>query len=461
IFGVNELAPFIINILLASITIILAYFLLQRYKIPSFFILISLTSIIFLTSLPSLIFIGMEHIFHIILTIYFVYKSIDQLSNENSDYPPFQLLIVSFLLTMTRYEGIFLIIVVSMLFTFKKRYFFAIILLSCGILPILGYGFISILNGGYLLPNSIIMKKKELIRSLLNTNHDFFYSLLKTPNSFPLIFITFIAYISILSLIAYFFDFNFLWKESRLINVIYISCTILHILFASIGWFYRYEAYLIALGIFLITIQISKYCPELFYKKYDDYLALTTYRNFKSKYFILICLLFLILIPMSIRGYLAVAETPQATKDIYQQQYQMALFVKQYYEGKGIIMNDIGAVTYFNDIVCLDLWGLASIEIVEITLNSNSDRETVKTLIREKNITIAIVYSFFLGYFPSSWINVGQWTISDTVIVAWASVLFLASNTEESRSLIENLREFSSRLPDDVVESGLYTIIDS
>ncbi|MFX0063963.1 MAG: hypothetical protein ACFFC7_17475, partial [Candidatus Hermodarchaeota archaeon] len=31
IFGVNELAPFIINILLASITIILAYSLLQRY----------------------------------------------------------------------------------------------------------------------------------------------------------------------------------------------------------------------------------------------------------------------------------------------------------------------------------------------------------------------------------------------------------------------------------------------
>jgi hypothetical protein len=43
----------------------------------------------------------------------------------------------------------------------------------------------------------------------------------------------------------------------------------------------------------------------------------------------------------------ALINTPKATTNIYEQQYQMGLFIKEFYENKSIVANDIGAINFF------------------------------------------------------------------------------------------------------------------
>src|SRR3972149_8214012 len=69
IFGINEISPLILNIVFATSIIFLIHTMLIKQKLPSLYILICTFSIIFIPPLPALIFIGMEHILHALITI--------------------------------------------------------------------------------------------------------------------------------------------------------------------------------------------------------------------------------------------------------------------------------------------------------------------------------------------------------------------------------------------------------
>jgi 4-amino-4-deoxy-L-arabinose transferase-like glycosyltransferase len=84
LFGVNEVAPLMLNLIFATLLICLVYGILKRYKLSSCLSIVVLGSMIFLAALPSLIFSGLEHILHIFLTIVFIYLFARTLSNQSS-----------------------------------------------------------------------------------------------------------------------------------------------------------------------------------------------------------------------------------------------------------------------------------------------------------------------------------------------------------------------------------------
>lgn len=51
--GVNEVTPFILNVIFATLTICLVYVLLRRYELPTFYTFVALLSIIFFTTLAN------------------------------------------------------------------------------------------------------------------------------------------------------------------------------------------------------------------------------------------------------------------------------------------------------------------------------------------------------------------------------------------------------------------------
>ncbi len=57
---------------------------------------------------------------------------------------------------------------------------------------------------------------------------------------------------------------------------------------------------------------------------------------------------------------------PVASKNIYDQQIQLADFLHKYYRNAKVVANDIGAITYFNNIHLLDTYGLGSIEVAKL-----------------------------------------------------------------------------------------------
>jgi len=448
--GVQEVTPLLIlNIIFATFTVCLIYALLKRYKIPSFYTFAVLLLIIFFTPLPALIFGGMEHTLHIFITISFVYLAAQILSKDKSNFLECSLLLIlAPIVTMVRYEGLFLILVVCALFAVRKHLSYSLILGGLAIIPIAIYGMISISNGWYFLPNSVLLKGNAPVLSLMGIGKFFYHVGAQMVGTLHILILVFLA------LFLFIFQFDkqkTLWKDSTAMLTIFIVTTLLHMLFARTGWFFRYEAYLVALGIFVIAIGLREYLPEKLSVDFD--------KSFIPKYVAIVLLILIVISPLAERGLISLIRTPQATTNIYEQQYQMGLFLKQFYQGESIAANDIGAINFLADIKCLDLWGLGSLEVARAKRDGNYDTQQIYNLARQKKVKVAIVYDhWFEGYggIPSQWSKVGEWKITNNVVCGGDTVSFYAVDPEEESKLIENLRIFSSQLPKDIIQRGRY-----
>jgi len=320
-----------------------------------------------------------------------------------------------------------------------------------GILPVVIYGLISVSKGWYLLPNSVLLKGDipnfssiwDVINFFGYSTHSAYQQILSAP------------YILILILIApivFIFQYSKpkgIWKDSGIMIIIFIATTLLHMQFARTGWFYRYEAYLVALGILVIAVGMREYLSEKFPIQFDKSLIV--------KYITIVLLGLHVTLPLIKRGFISLIRTPQATTNIYEQQYQMGLFLKQFYAGESVATNDIGVINYLADINCLDLFGLGSLEPAKAKRNRVYNTQQIYKLTRK--VKIAILYDqWFEGYggIPSQWTKVGEWKIFNNVVCGGDTVSFYAVNQKDESRLTENMRFFSPRLPKDVKQTGKY-----
>src|SRR5262249_62094893 len=125
-------------------------------------------------------------------------------------------------------------------------------------------------------------------------------------------------------------------------DAIFVGATLLHVQFAAVGSLYRYEAYLVAMGLVLVAIHIAG-AGEL--------PALPATRSAR----LAIALAALVAsAPLLTRGVSAAVETPAACPNIYEQQYQMGLFLRGLPAGSTVMANDIGAVAWLADVRLVD-----------------------------------------------------------------------------------------------------------
>jgi hypothetical protein len=378
----------------------------------------------------------MEHTLQILIIIPFVYLSAKILSKDKSTFlDDVSLLVLGVPVTMIRYEGIFLIFIVSALFIIRKRWKFSFILFIFGFLPIVIYGIISVSNGWFFLPNSVLLKGNTPTFSFLGLIEFFYQFVVKMTRTSHI----FVLVSAALILFIYQYDKQRNWRDTTIMLIIFIFTSMLHIMFAGIGWFFRYEAYLIGLGIFVLAVVLREYLPERISIKFDN--------SSIPKYIAITLLLILIISPLAIRGRNSLLITPQATNNIYEQQYQMGLFLKQFYHGESVAANDIGAVSYFGNIKLLDLWGLGSLEVAKLKMEGLYNTQQIRDLAKQKKVKIIMVYDDWFkkyGGIPSNWIKVGEWKISNNVVAGGDTVSFYAIDLENENKLIENMKIFSS-----------------
>ncbi|HEY3250083.1 MAG TPA: hypothetical protein VGK25_03090 [Ignavibacteria bacterium] len=161
----------------------------------------------------------------------------------------------------------------------------------------------------------------------------------------------------------------------------------------------------------------------------------------------------------------ATINIPRSSTNIYEQQYQTAQFLKRFYEGKEIAINDIGAPGYFADIKIVDLWGLADMETAKMRRANNAiitSKNDLRHLALSRNIKIAIIYdAWFIidgnNFIPEEWIKVGEWKILNNIVCSSDKVSIYAVNNSEKDNLINNLKLNSAYLPPTVIQSGIYT----
>jgi hypothetical protein len=453
VFGVNEYAPLLLNLLFGILTIIFSYYFLKKYITSQLRIFISLFITVFVMPLPSLTFLGMEHILQSLLSLCFIYVFIKTISKaEIRDRKQYlYLIILSPLVTTIRYEGIFLVFIVCILLLIQKRVFYAMAIGFTGLLPIVLYGFWSMAHGWYFFPNSVLLKgllPKFSPGGLFDSAGG---NSLKNIYESRIILLMVIASLFVLLL-------SNIRKEKlsegiKYANLILIGIIFLHMQYALTGWFFRYEAYLLLIGFIVISISIDgllpkNYLREIFQQKLPYYAAL-------------ILTIIIFAYPYFNRGINSLWITPQATNNIYEQQYQMGTFLRDYYKGKTILVNDIGAVTYLADIRLIDLCGLGSMETAKLKRNNLFSMQQINNLSQNRDAATAIVYDAMLQTIsgsPQQWKRMGQWEITNNVICASNKVSLYAISPISEEKLKQNLKQFAAKLPSDIKQSGDYTV---
>ena len=440
-FSKTVLAPLIVNCL-AGIAIIITLQQWLKKQLISFKgqgIIIFL--VVLFAPLPLLVISGMEHTLQCLFSFLFIFYFSDWLetSTTSGKQLPLNVLFFAVLTSTIRYEGLFLIAIACVLLLLYRKIVQALLLTFISIAPVLLFGFISLSKGCYFLPNSVLVKSGSFNSS---SALQFLYTIVfdklvyakngmaalatqRLTTIFPLLYFIFRRYIKH----SYFFILIFLF-----------GATILQLSFAATGYMYRYEAYL-----FFCLMIIT---PVLFYK-YGKYI-LADLRSSGSK-IIAIILVFFLFFPVVLRSITALDKTSQACINIYDQQYQMAMFTKKYYNSSSVALNDIGAVSYFTDAKIIDLWGLANKEVTKSKKLHYWTADFLDSLCRAKQVEIAIIYdSWFSDSLIRRWNKGATWQIQNNVICGDSKVSFYSLNPSSKNKLQQELKEFENKLPQSV-----------
>lgn len=454
IFGVNEVAPLVLNLFFGTLTVIIAYGFLRKNSMNrhQLMIFIVLLAAVTATPLPALTAIGMEHALHAFLTLCFVYLAVTVLSSATRSFT--LLVALAPFVASSRYEGLFVVFMVGVLLIIQKKILPAVTIGAAALAPAVLYGVLSVAKGWYFFPNSILLKGQLSLFSLHGNYEPWkFGALSALCHNLPLLFLLVLS----LFLLALPYvkklptgpvDFR-----RRYTLLIFCGTLLLHMQFADAGWFYRYEAYLVLLGIIGAGAPIAELASETLRKRFGNRMII----HFTAA----ILLVSAFSAPFCRRALGSLRRTPQAANNTYEQHYQMGRFIEKFYQGQTIVLNDIGAATYLADFQLFDLWGLGSLETARLQLHNRYTYDALYSLLRKQKVSIGIFYDTLLfneirGKFPD-WTRIGQWIIPRNLIAADSIVSFYAVDSSARGGLERNLQQFATELPSDVKQYGGYT----
>ena len=520
--GPQVLVPWLLSMLFSAAALWLAYVLLARHGMPPWLNFVSLLIIAFCAPLPAIVFTGLEHSLHVLLALAYVYVSATVLA-EATDSPEARhgrwLWVLPPLLVMTRYEGAFMVAVVCLMFALCRRLRTAVAMSALGAAPVVLGGLVSMAHGWHFLPNPVLLKGRIATQTMLSQKT---VALLQNPAAMLLAAVVVLALVAaylhhrrltghgqpapptlpavglvvvVVGTAWMAFDVAESWQEvTRLwedphwdmrwayVHEIYLvpagltamavllawsyhhggrrltankamlwvvlGTTLLHLTLAQRGWFWRYEAYLVATGLLVVLLagyeELFKGIVPAVFRRRMAWCAAAG----------------VLAVPFAVRGVRSVAEIPRAAMNIYEQQYQIASFLEEFYTGRSVAANDVGAINYYADVHCLDLWGLSNLQVADARLEGNVGPEQIHSLCQDNSVDVAVVFDKWcedeFGGVPPQWEKLGEWEIADNLVCGWYVVSFYAVKASEARSLEENLAEFSPKLPKRVIQRGSY-----
>ncbi|MEP6747133.1 MAG: hypothetical protein ABJB86_05390 [Bacteroidota bacterium] len=427
LFSINIIMPFIISCAGTILMLIAMQQELNRYSSLTSFNKVVCVVITMLTgAIPALTLLGMEHTLQIAFTLFFVHSIAGVLTADTKN-AIWQAALWAALMTATRYENASFIIAAFALLAWQKSLKYAIIISFAGMLPLLLFGIYSKLHGGYFIPNSILIKGNQNFKYFLNGGT----TILQATGSISGIVVVAMI-IALIKLQSNKLDRDF-WILSML-----IIAGLMHAVFASFGWFYRYEAYLIVLG----SLHLAKIGLQWLQ---ENKLAGV------KKQIIPVGMLLIIFYSLPVRGLNSFRNSIRAIYNIYEQQYQMGLFLKQYYKEQTVAANDVGAISYFADLNTIDMWGLGNNEVAQARKQGYWTNDFLRKLVAGKHTRVAVMYdSWFDKDLTNQWIKVATWQMPYNYICGDIYVTFYGINQSEATLLKTNLSSFAPQLPGDI-----------
>lgn len=445
--GVHVWGPLVLSGIASVMVIALGERVLRPYVATPVLRATVLLGIAWIIPLPALIVTGMEAPLHAFLTLLLTWTVVERLAAPPRDRrpsaPSFDLGVgaLSLLCMLTRFESAFLIAVLASAAWVKGRRRTALAL-AAGTLGALGsYAAVALPQGGLWLPNAVLLKPAV---THLHTGADWAAFLWRIPEQLtrpPN------AHLSALLLAAIYL---LLPRPSitgprvavaRGLLAVFVPALLFHVQFADLGWFFRYEAYLVTLGAVAITAAVAAGLGALPH-------TAARWRGPLRAALVLGCVV--LAVPLVVRAARSMRKPPLAARNIYEQQFQMGRLIRDAFGGQVAAVNDIGAVGYLGEIQIVDLIGLGTTSVARAMRAGRWDRDAIERLCRERRVRVALVYeSWFanMGGLPRAWRRVGRWTIRDNIICGDRTVSIFATDPLDEDRVREALRAFTPRLP--------------
>jgi len=131
------------------------------------------------------------------------------------------------------------------------------------------------------------------------------------------------------------------------------------------------------------------------------------------------------------------------TKNIFEQQIQMAKFLQKECNTCSVAANDIGAIVYFTDITLLDMYGLGSYEVIKHKKNGTYTSKVKNELLKTNDVTLVIVYdSWFKGIKLENYTKIAEITGSLGKVMQES----VATAKSFVRSISENILKIDDKL---------------
>jgi hypothetical protein len=408
--------------------------------------LLSIVLVIF-TPIITLVFIGMEHTLHLLVWMAFLRTSAQLLDPE--DNLPVkrrlaQVLLLASAMVMVRIEGVFAVAALATLLLIRARYreMFA---LGLSLLPLAGFSLWSIAHGGSVLPNSVLMKGK-----VPPIQPGAMFTFLTSSIYYE--FVTAIDLMAVLLVVAI---GTMMAKpgarESRtkIAAQLWIVTCVLHLQFAHTGWYFRYEAYLIATG-FVLSLLLWERTVGAALGAWKAKLGTRSER--RDRALVAALAIFAVGQPFLRKGFTISHKIGPLSSDVFRGNWQVGRFLRSNYTGRRVALNDIGATTYQADFHLVDLWGLGTLDVTRAARSGAFDATWAEKYCRRKDVEIGIFTRSFLdrsmGQAPASWKLVRRWLISGTD--GPIELQFFAFSEAHARELDEKLSSFEVGLPGDV-----------
>ena len=434
IFGNFEILPYILNIVFGIVLLWVLEKLWQRIGLQPLWRIFLFAIAFCAVPLASEPIIGMEVSLECLIVAAFLYAIIFW-TDRPSKREEIILVVLALLLGAVRYECIAVVEIVAFGFLFRGEWLRSLMMAVAGVLPATIYAFIAVGNGGSPVPNTLFLKSVD-IETILRF----------LPNGWELI-ITLIAvaiagWLLLLLISQFVRRLVPMWKPSgKLLASIasIISAVILIALSNSGQQFERYRAFgyldlVIVLG---LVLQIVLSQPVVHRSKI--YFAATA-----------LCVLCIVAL-LAPKFFFYVDKTPVSSKNIWDEQIQMARFVERYYAMKPVVLIDIGAVSYFTDSPVIDIIGLGTDSIARLRLKNGDVSNVLNPFLDRTAAPLAITYPILLYEPDSNWKKVGSLEMENSYVCASEHIDFYALHNSDTAWLRSSLADFAPRTTSKVV----------
>ncbi len=407
----------LLNVLFQLLTIAIIFKIVERVTAKKMHYIYAFLLILG-TPFVTLTLGGAEHSLQIFLIVWFLHYFILYFEEQDNRSYRIKLLLLAPFIVFVRYEDFAFITAVAMLMAlYLKDWKMALGLLFSSLIFVAIFAFWSaIVLGIDPVPTSIIAK------STVGSNVSFFEKFLANLRQ-PHIIMLFT-----LNIVILFLSFNKKSsnKQSQILLVlssIFILTLTAHLLFARLGWMYRYEAYLVLFGILNIILY-----HHLF--------------EVKGKWFYLLG--GFVLLGLSKQIAYSPYYAGMSAKKVYEQKIQTANFVSQYYTASHLTTDNIGTIPYFSDVKVFDIHGLTNPEIITLKKQGIYTDSIKKELIVKKNNEMIIAYSSrFKESVIEGYTKIVDWRIYNRLFPSDSMVSFYsrADRLEDNYSKLKTFSE--------------------